>query len=111
MKRILVIFGLMCWILLLQTDTYAQRNQTKCPPKQKGWKSKERKELVKFPELLKKDRQQERAERKMVYATRQKEDKKTAQIERSNYYTKERFTRAKTQKPSNKTVASTKCPR
>lgn len=111
MKRILVIFGLMCWILLLQTDTYAQRNQTKCPPKQKGWKSKERNELVKFPELIKNDKQREKAERKLGYATHQKAEKKPSDADRTNYYTKERTIKVKKQKLSNNTVASTKCPR
>lgn len=110
MKRMLLISGLMlCATLFLQNNIYAQ-SQTKCPPKAKKWKSKERRELVKFPSLLKSEKEQAKAERKLGYTPREKERKAQAKSDKKeNYYVKKRGNRNKQQKLKQE-VASTKCP-
>ena len=110
MKRMLRISGLiLCWILFLQSSTYAQ-SRTKCPPKAKKWKSKERRELVKFPSLLKSEKEQAKAERRLGYTPREKEKKaKNRADKKENYYVKKRGNRNKQQKLKPE-VASTKCP-
>lgn len=110
--RILLIFGLIvCGIFFLQTDASAQRSKTKCPPRAKGWKGKQRTELVKFPALIKNDRQREKAERRMGFTHMPKEKKVKEIDKRENYYVNSREPKVKVQKMAGKQGSSTDCPR
>lgn len=112
MVRILLIFGLIvCGMFFLQTEASAQRSKTKCPPRAKSWKGKQRVDLVKFPALIKNDRLREKAERKMGYARTPKEKNVKEIDKRENYYVNSREPKVKVQKMTGKQASSTDCPR
>lgn len=134
MKRICIWLTCLCGLMILSGDTFAQYSQTKCPPpKQRSWK--ERKALIKFPELIESEREKEKAkksrkrEQPVAKALRPepvshaapgeikqapvKETKVVAvkeKKERPVRYKKERSRNAKFQKLNSREVASTKCP-
>lgn len=124
MKQILSGFGLIIVLVLLCfPDAVAQRSKTKCPPKKSFWKTqKERKSLVKFPELVERQRDIAKEEK---YYNKEKTGKpkvvpdkqiagtfpnKASGKERDNRYIKAKKVRYRDIKTSSKYVASTNCP-
>lgn len=109
MKEKFMLFGLILWaIIFLQTDLYAQ-SQTQCPPRTKKYKA--RRELVKFPSLMEKEKDRTRAERKMGFTPSVKErGKKVKEVDkRENYYVKTKQPKVKMIKTASKSP-STDCP-
>lgn len=93
-------------------DLFAQYSQTKCPPKKQSWKL--RKSLIKFPELVEKEREKERtAKQAKAPKANVEKDEKTARIkqERKTLFNFDRRKNSRLQRVDNKEVASTKCPR
>ncbi|HEY9178668.1 MAG TPA: hypothetical protein VIN07_13295 [Flavipsychrobacter sp.] len=113
MKRSLTWLICLCGLFIITGgDAFAQYSQTKCPPKKKSWKV--RKSLIKFPELLEKEKEKERTakEAKRAQAAKVKEDEKVVRKkqERKPLFNFERRNKARFQKLDNKELASTKCP-
>jgi len=102
---------IVCVMFFLQTEASAQRSKTKCPPRAKGWKAKPRADLVKFPTLIKNERQREKAERKMGFTPTPKEKKVKEVDKRENFYVNSREPKVKVQKTAGKQASSTDCPR
>lgn len=92
-------------------DALAQYSKTKCPPQKKSWKL--RKSLIKFPELVEKEKEKERTARqaKVPKPVKDKEEKVARKKQdRKPLFTSNRQRNAKLQKLDNKELASTKCP-
>lgn len=110
MKWTLMCFGLILWAtLFLQTEAFAQ-SQTKCPPRAKKYKA--RKELVKFPSLIEREKDRTRAEKKMGFARtpRERETRAKEVDKRENFYVKTKQPKVKIIKVASKSP-STDCPR
>lgn len=109
MKWKLTCFGLILWAILFAQIEAGAQSQTKCPPRAKKYKA--RKELVKFPSLMEKERDRVRAERKMGFTPglREKRRKVKEVDKRENYYVKTRQPKVKIMKTASKSP-STDCP-
>lgn len=112
MKQKWIGFGLIIALLFLyQPDAIAQRNQTKCPPGKSSKSHKISKSLVKFPELLKTEKEQKKAEWKQERAPKERIVKDEAAKQRTNFYVKQQPVKSRMRKVTGKEIASTKCPR
>lgn len=113
MKRPLMWLICLCGLIIITGgDTFAQYSQTKCPPKKQSWKV--RKSLIKFPELIEKEKEKERTARqaKSPKPVKEKEEKiARKKQERKPLFNFDRRNNARLQKVDNREVASTKCPR
>lgn len=111
-KRLLTWLICLCGLFIITGgDAVAQYSQTQCPPKKKSWKV--RKSLIKFPELVEKEKDKERTakEAKPPKAVKEKEERVARKKQdRKPLFTFNRQKKAKLQKLDNKEVASTKCP-
>lgn len=111
-KQLLTWLVCFCAIFIMGSDAFAQYSQTKCPPKKQSWKV--RKSLIKFPELIEKEKEKERTARQAKSPKQMKEkEEKTVRKkqERKPLFNFDRRNNARLQRVDNKEVASTKCPR
>lgn len=112
-KRLLTWLICLCGLFIITGgDAFAQYSQTQCPPKKKSWKV--RKSLIKFPELVEKEREKERVARqkKTPKVAKEKEEKVARQKQdRKPLFNFDKRNNARLQKLDNKELASTKCPR